>query len=203
MESKTENLYQINDEELIYMVSENSDDAKEMLYQKYSAMVHSELNKVKKTAYALDIDFSDVTQEALLGLNNAINIYDTTADAQFGTFATLCVRRRILNYIDKCRTAKNLSMNKALSLNDYKKNDTKKEFDISDLDGREPLNRIITQESLIEISKKIDSNLTKNEKLVLKYATAGKSTEEISKLMGINIKKVYNLLYRARKKIKN
>ena len=200
MESKTKN-YELNDEELVYLISE-SGDAKDELYKKYSPMIHKELNKVKNSAYALGIDWSDLIQEAMLGFSNALSTYNESGEAKFSTYATLCVRRKLLNFIDKHATKKNMIMKSAVSLDapdsvygsDYSPY-------LKDIEGLEPLNKVITDESLEEVSKKFDK-LNYEEKRVMDYTISGKSPSEISELMNISIKKVYNILYRARNKIK-
>ena len=203
MASKTNN-YDLNDEELVYMINENNDEAKDALYQKYSSMIHKEIKKVKNTAYALKIDYSDLIQEAMLGFSNAVNTYNEEEDAKFGTYATLCVRRKLLNFIEKHRTAKSHSLNSALSLDAemIEKGGEYIHF-LKEIDGREPLNNVIINEELSEVSEKMDKVLNEKERLILEYSVMGKKPDEIAEIMGISPKKVYNILYRARKKIKS
>lgn len=203
MASKTNN-YDLNDEELVYMINENNDEAKDAIYQKYSSMIHKEIKKVKNTAYALKIDYSDLIQEAMLGFSNAVNTYNEEEDAKFGTYATLCVRRKLLNFIEKHRTAKSHSLNSALSLDAemIEKGGEYIHF-LKEIDGREPLNNVIINEELSEVSEKMDKVLNENERLILEYSVMGKKPDEIAEIMGISPKKVYNILYRARKKIKS
>ena len=202
MESKTNNNYEVNDEELVYMVSENNDDAKDYLYQKYSGMIHSELNKVKKSAYALDIDISDLEQEALLGFSNAINTYDSDEETKFQTYATLCVRRKLINYIDKYRTTKNHVMKKAISIEKLSEEFGEDFVTFLTDNKRAPLDEIITHESLEEVIKKYGDKLSDSEKEALILSVDGKSNSEIAQIMEVPIKTVYNLLHRARNKLK-
>lgn len=199
MESKTE----FSDEHLVSLISENNDDAKDELYRKYSGMIHKELNQVKRSAYALGIEWQDLMQEALLGFSNAINSFRDEEDAKFSTYATLCVRRKLINYINKFTTQKNYTMKSAISLdNTLEDSDTNYMSFLQDNSGREPLNKMMIDESLKEVSNKFKNILTDEEKTIIDYATDGKKPEEIANLTNKSVKQVYNILYRARNKIK-
>ena len=73
---------------------------------------------------------------------------------------------------------------------------------IKESEGEQPLNKVITLETLNEVEDKFGKILNDNEKKAIGYSIQGKKPEEIAKILGINSKKVYNLLYRARKKMK-
>lgn len=198
MELKTKNYQDLNDSELVYMINENSEDAKDVLYSKYSALIHKELNRVRPKAYALGVEWSDLMQEALLGFSNAINTYDESADVKFITYATLCIRRKIINFLEKHATYKNKAISNAFSIDD---DDSMIAKNIKDIDGREPLNSIITNEELDEVNRKLDK-LNEAERVILELTIAGNKPEEIAEIMSIPVKQVYNKLYRARQKIK-
>lgn len=196
--------YVISDEELVYMVKENTDVARDYLYEKYSSMIHKELNKVKKSAYALGIEWSDLVQEALLGFSNALSSYDEKNEAQFATYATLCVKRKLLNYIEKYSTTKNYNLRNALPIDALVDGDERDYgYFIKDLEGKEPLNKVITSEQLLEVKCKFKDELTLDEKRAIELALDGQKPELIASKMGITVKRVYNLLYRARQKLKN
>lgn len=196
--------YDYDDSKLIYQINEFNDDAKNLIYQKYMPMIHKEINRVKKSAYALKIDMSDLSQEALLAFSNAINSYDENNEAKFATFATLCVRRRLLNTIEKYASGKSHIMKTALLL------DTEVDLNqhtildyVKDSEGREPLNRVLNNELLEEINETIDKKLSANEQKVLRLSLSGKSNDEIAQIMNMNSKQIYNLIHRARNKIKS
>ena len=63
---------EFNDENLITMFSENDEDAKNILYDKYSYIISIILAKYKRTIYALGIDISEVKQEAMLAFTDAL-----------------------------------------------------------------------------------------------------------------------------------
>ena len=189
----------ISDEQLVFMTNEYNEDAKEILYERYKNLIYSELNSVKRSVYALGIDFQDLKQEAMLGLANAISSFDNSSDVKFSTFVTSCIRHRLYNYIKKFTTKKSIIQKFTLSIDDDKDN----VINLKASSDSEPLNKMLVSESLSEVQDKISNELTEEEQQVLDCSVNGMSSEEIGILLNKSIKQVYNILYRARKKLKS
>jgi len=201
MALKTE--YELNDSKLLFLVGDNNEEAKNFLYEKYSPMIHKEINRVKSFAHSIGIDYADLSQEAMLGFSNALNNYNEDEDVKFITFAILCVRRKINNLLKKHLTAKNMFFKHSIVPEQINEESSSYLENLSDLIGYEPLNKMITEESIEETVQKIKNKLSESEKKALLYNIEGKSIEDISAEMGMSQKQIYNLLYRARKKIKD
>ena len=190
--------YDISDEQLVFMVNENSEDAKETLYEKYTNLIHKEVNNVKGAAYALGIEKQDLVQEAMLGFASSISSFNEGNDAKFITYATLCIRRRLYRFIEKQATGKKYLTSSTMYVDDNRGTNAISAVESS---NREPLNKLMIDESLVEVKKNIE-NLTYEEQIILDYATEGLKPEAIAKIVGKTPKQIYNILYRARKKIK-
>lgn len=197
MELRTE-LENINS--VILSVQENNEDARDYAYQKFSPLIHKEINRFKKRALALGIDISDLSQEAMLGFSYALNNFKDDEEAKFITFATLCIRRRLMNYTEKFETAKCKIMHDSLALDSTFEDD--KSIGETIEGGTDPLRDIITSETLLEVSKTFKEKLSENEKTAILYDLEGRSVEEIAELMNMTPKQIYNLVFRARKKLK-
>lgn len=201
MALKTE--YEMNDTLLIMQVRENNEEAKDYLYEKFSPLIHKEINRIKKRAFALGIEYADLSQEAMLAFSHAINNYNEDVDVKFMTFVVLCIRRKLSNYISKFDTIKNKTLTTSVAIDaslDESMN-TVADF-IEEQVSSDPLKKVITNETLGEVKKSINDKLSPNEKTALHLDLEGKSAEEIAELMNMNIKQIYNLIYRARYKIK-
>lgn len=200
MEYKIDN--STTDSKLIYMVNENNEDAKDYLYRKYSPLIHKEINKISKEAYRCGVEYSDLTQEAMLAFSEAIRDYDDQLDVKFITFATLCIKRRLINLMRKYNTNKQKMINNQIYLDNNIEgyNESFKEY-ISDKTGKEPLNKLITDESLKEVNQIMLDKLSLSEKRALIGSINGLSINEIANQLNMTPKQVYNLIYRARKKI--
>ncbi len=201
MESKTN--YQITDNELIYQINDKSEDAKNYIFEKYSPLIHKEVQKYTKEASIKGIEYRDLLQEAMLAFSEAINNYDEKENVKFITFATLCIKRRIINLLKKQSTNKEQILNNYIPL-EAELVPKKKVIDIvSDLEGKEPLNKLIVDESIKELSDNFINNLKPKERTIYLEYISGKKIEDISKETGMSIKTLYNLIYRIKKKLKS
>jgi RNA polymerase sporulation-specific sigma factor len=195
--------YYDNDYELIMQINENNEEAKDHLFEKYSALIHKEINQIWKEANAKGIEYNDLVQEAMMAFSEAINNYNESENVKFITFATLCIKRKLINMIKKYSTQKSIMQNNQIHLDNIKEGfNTTLTANISDIKGKEPLNKVITNESLKEINNIFSKKLSDNEKKAFMFMLNGESTENIAKIMNISTKQVYNLIYRARQKLK-
>lgn len=192
-----------DDLELVFQIREDNDDAKDYLYSKYSALIHKEINAFKNRANTLGIDFQDLTQEAMLGFSDAINHFKEDGESKFITFATICIRRQLSNYVAKFDNSKSKMFVDSVAL-DAKvgKGEGVRLIDqIQSTITSDPLKKLINSETLKETGARMNT-LSDNEKLALAYDLEGKSVEEIAKITGLTNKQIYNLIFRARKKLK-
>lgn len=199
MESK---IREYNDEKLILFVRENNEDAKDYLYEKYSALIHKEISNYARKSRQLGIEFADLTQEAMLGFSHAINNFNPDEETKFITFATLCIRRSLTNYVAKFKTGKNKSYKESLAL-DAPVDDSHRYIDaMPSGKNNDPLKKIIDSETLKEVIKSIEENLSENERTVLALDLEDKSVNEIAEITHMSNKQIYNLIHRARNKLK-
>lgn len=108
-----------NDYELIYMVRENGDTYKNILYEKYRPIINkiaSEFyNKYKEYGYDLD----DFIQEAMITFDKAILSYDDDSSL-FYSYVTLCMRRRLSSFTrDISRVKKGFPLSSYVELEDF------------------------------------------------------------------------------------
>lgn len=184
-------------------VREHNEEANDALFDKYTPLLHKEISRFKKRAKILGIDEADLSQEAMLAFAHAVNNFSDESDVKFITFLTLCVRRRLTNYVAKFETGKRKVMVTSVPLDATIDEDNKRIVDnLEDTHTLDPLKTLINNETLDEVMKSIDELLSKNEKLALKYDLEGKSINEIAYIMGMTTKQIYNLIHRARTKVK-
>lgn len=191
------------DNELVNLVCENNESARDMLYEKYSYIVDIIVNKYKRSRYYLSVDLVELRQEALLGFSDALVSYDQDKDANLATFISIVVERRVQNYIRKADTYKNKILESAYSLDApiSKDDDTSLVEFIGD-DSDDPQKRLEELENIRNLKKKIDELLSPNEKQVYDLLINDFSYEDIARILNINIKAVYNTANRLRVKIR-
>lgn len=105
-----------NDYEVLYLISENNEDAYSYIYEKYKPFI-------KKNAYSLyrkykntGIEYDDLIQEGMYGLSEAIKKYDINEGNMFYTLAVLCIKREMERLIIKSIRNKQNILNFAYSL---------------------------------------------------------------------------------------
>lgn len=195
-------MHEYPDNELVNMVCEKSEDARDLLYDKYKYIVDIIYNKYLKSAYALSVDLNELKQEALLGFSDALVNYDQDKSASLPTFISVCVERRINNYVKKADTQKYRILKEAYSLDaPMSDHSTLKEY-IGD-DSTDPGKTIEMKENIINLKKQIDNLLSPHEKEVYELLINGFSYDDICTILKISQKQVYNTVARLREKIKS
>lgn len=195
-------MHEYPDSELVNMVCEKSEDASDILYAKYKYIVDIIYNKYLKSAYALSVDLNELKQEALLGFSDALVNYNQDKAASLPTFISLCVERRINNYVKKADTKKYRMLKEAYSLDaPMSEHSTLKEY-IGD-DSLDPGKTLEMEENILNLKKQIDILLSPREKEVYELLINGFSYDDICTILKISQKQVYNTVARLREKIKS
>ena len=189
------------DNELIDNINDNSEEARDVLYDKYKYIVDIIINKYKKSAYYLSIDMQELKQEALLGFSDALYSYDYNKDSNLPTFISLCVERRVDNYVKKHSTIKMRMLKEMISLDDQ----IGENLSVMDVvsDNTTPENIMEDEEETKILLDKIKEVLSNKELEIYKLLLYNFSYEDISNILNIPVKSIYDYVYRIRKKIKD
>lgn len=193
-----------NDFELLYLVSENNEDAKDMFYDKYENIIKMKASKYKKYVESMGYDFNDILQEGRLGLTNAINGYRDQKDVRFYTFANICIDRQLVTFIRSISRDKHKLLNNSVSL-DSTTNSVGRPLTEIILDDKniDPELSFIEEEEREELYKKIEEKLTTIEKDVFDLRVQGFSYKEISSILDITPKAVDGCITRIKNKLSN
>ena len=192
------------DSELINLVCEKSEEARDVLYEKYKFIVDIIYNKYRKSAYYLSVDLNELRQEAMVGFSDALVCYNQDKDVNLQTFISLCVERRVRNYVRSAETIKNKMLRTAYSLDAvYGEND---QVPLSEKIGNNTNDPQVTLEELEnikELKKQIDEILSPTEKEVYELIINDFSYEDIASILNKDIKSIYNTSARIRSKIRS
>lgn len=194
---------EFNDYELISMLHSGSEEAKDILYNKYKYIIDVEMTKYNKVARALGCDFKDLYQDALVGFSDALISYRDDKDAALASFITLCVARRLQGSLRKAGRLKNKLLNESLSLEHvYESNNSSLMDMLSDNFENDPLEFIVKEEKEKELLNKIKHILSTKEYEVYLLMISGHKYDEISNLLNKDLKYVDNAIQRIKNKIK-
>lgn len=191
------------DGELLQMINESSEEAKDILFQKYKYIIDIEVKKYINMANMLGYDYNDLYQDALLGFADALNSYRDDKDAALPSFITLCVDRKLQVSIIKAGRIKNKLINDSLSLEHVYSQFTVPLKDIlSDNSENDPLENIVKEEKLQELTDKIKEVLSDGEYEVYCLMISGLKYGEIAILLDKTPKQVDNTMQRIKNKIR-
>ena len=193
-----------NDYELLYLVSENNDDAKDIFFKKYDNIIKMKASKYTSYVTSKGFDFNDLFQEGRLGLTQAINDYKEQKNVQFHTFANLCIDRQIASFLRHIAREKHKALNNSVSL-DTTTNSVGRPLTELLLDDKniDPEISFIEMEEQEELFSKIDKVLTNTERDVFNLRVQGFTYKEISQLLNITEKSVDGSMSRIKSKISN
>lgn len=178
----------INDYEVVYMVRENDDEAREIIFNKYISIVRKIASNYLTLAKMSRVEFDDLVQEGLIALNGAINNYNEKSGALFYTFASICIERRMISYCRKMSNSKNYYLNTSLG----------EEFGYEVRDDRDPdyyLNEVLVEKDFIRFKNLFD--IFDSSIFELRYN--GFSYKEISKLLDLPITVIDGRIYKIRR----
>ena len=183
-----------NDFELVSLIRENNEEAREILYNKYKPIiVKKSTDQIYKLgSYGMEIN--DLIQEGYIGLDNAINCFNEKENTSFYTFALLCIDRQIITCIKKNTNNKAMVLNDAINLDDGKEYLFR---DNTDIEGS-----FINKEDAKEFINLICDSLSDIEKKVFFLFLEGYDIGEIANLLNKDTKVIYNTLHRIKYKIK-
>lgn len=187
-----------NDYELVFLAQEKDEIASEMLYSKYEDFIN---NKAKKNYYILKkygLELEDIKQEVIIGFEKAINDFDQDNEACFFTFANMCVDRHLHTIMKKYTGYRNKILNDAFCI------DEDDEYSLLDIvgDNNTPEYCLFEKDDADNLFNKIDNELTFSESIVFKLKLDGYDYKEISDVLDVKIKSVYNYIRKIKLKVK-
>jgi RNA polymerase sporulation-specific sigma factor len=178
-----------SDEELIFNANSGDQSAADTLMMRYKPLVM----EVAGAYFIYGGDRSDLIQEGMIGLFNAVRDYREGRDASFKTFASLCIRRRLIDAVKAANRGKHKALNNSLSL------DLPVMADMAAPDN--PATRYEELEDSEALQLNLKKALSRYELTVLDLFLKGKNYSEIAVITGREQKSVDNALQRIRKKI--
>ena len=71
------------DNELLFYISENNEEASNIMFDKYTPLINSIANDLIKYAKNSGLELNDLVQEGMIGLDSAIKTYSDNKDSSF------------------------------------------------------------------------------------------------------------------------
>ena len=195
-----QDLDQFSDEQIIVEIHLGNTEALEYLITKYRQLV-----KIRaRTYFLIGADREDIIQEGMIGLYKAIRDFRGDKLSSFRAFAELCITRQIITAVKTATRQKHIPLNSYISLDkpifDEESEQTLLDV-ITNLDNRDPIQQMISQEEYMYFEGKLDEVLSSLEKEVLNLYLEGQSYQEISEKLNRHVKSIDNALQRVKRKL--
>ncbi|MEG2311124.1 MAG: sigma-70 family RNA polymerase sigma factor [Bacilli bacterium] len=194
------NYKNFNDYELLDYVHGCNEDANEILLYKYRPLIVNIANRFIKYCQG-GVDINDLIQEGMLGFNDAVNFFDDKKEANFGTYAKICVERRIIGVVKNTKRMKNKILNESVPLesdNDeliidkfLMDKESNPSLMVEDFDWQQ------------QVVEKLNIQLTDLEKQVFDLKKNDFNYKEIADILEKDPKVIDNTLQRIKTKLKN
>jgi len=193
-----------NDYELINYIRENSEEANEILFEKYKPMIVNLATKMVNYSPNLGLEINDLIQEGMLGLNTAINSFDENDETSFYTYAKTCIERKIISTMVGAKRQKHKILNESMSIEIYNDEEGSNVMEglVAD-NSYNPENLIVQTEDGNSLYEKIVEQLTPLEQQVFELKASGFKYKEIADILDKEPKVIDNALNRLKTKIKN
>jgi len=188
-----------SENELASMICDNDEDVNEALYKKYSYLISIVLNKNKDTLTKLKIELEEAKQESFYALNEALTTYRDDRDASLTVYIINVIDYRIQKLIRKKLRKKTKDEINNISLENCNETLLKITPDIK----YNPENLMLSNERYTTLVNEIMLSLSPHEKEIFNLIKENYSYNDISKILNLNIKQVYNSVYRIKDKVKS
>lgn len=195
--NNTVNYENLSDEKVVLLAQNGDKHATEHIVYKYRSFV--EIRSIPY--YMAGGERDDLVQEGLIGLYKAIKSYNKEKNANFKTFAEICVVRQMISAVKSSTRKKNSPLNHYVSIHIPEDELDTISSKLVDIKNKNPESMLIEKEAADGMQNKIFGVLSDFESEVLNYYLSGISYKDIAKILGKTAKAVDNALFRIKKKI--
>lgn len=194
-----------NEEELLYLIHCGSEEALDLLVKKYYFRISSWVVPYAHYEY-LGFDKEDFVQIGIMHFYSLINMYRSDLGTNLYAYMKVGVIRQIVKTISLLSNEGLYQNNFVFSFDeplcddesDHTSHDMIADPDIT----YQPHARFMIKERAIDYKKAFMKKTSPQEKVVMKYVRKGYNVVEISKILDISLKSVYNAIYRSHRKCK-
>jgi len=189
-----------NDNELLYMISQNDQLAVQMLVDKYRVIIDYKIAEVVYDRNLFRQYKEELRQIGYILLSECVKSYSVAKNTKFSTFFSFCLERKIRNQLKSYLSHNGCYVN-SLSLDQTV--DEFGEFTLADnIESNYyeyQSDSLVKYNSLIEAINKVTEDFSHIEKAICKLKQEGYSYPEIVKRLKCNYKKVDNTMQKFRR----
>lgn len=192
-----------NDYELLSYVRDGSEEALQILFEKYRPLIHGVAGRFSHYCSSYGLELSDLIQEGMLGFHSAIQTFSEQKDVLFYTYAKMCIERKILTIVCHARRQKHRILNESVSFDFVSEDESSYASDRLMMDNTfNPEKVVLDLEQENQLLERVRSVLTDFESQVFELKLNDFSYREIADILDRDSKAIDNALQRIRSKFK-
>ncbi|MCD7808513.1 MAG: sigma-70 family RNA polymerase sigma factor [Erysipelotrichaceae bacterium] len=187
-----------SDEELLYLMRCGYEEAETLLYKRYYRLIYRWIYPMASTYN--DLDYNDYVQIAIMPLDYIFDSYRSDYDMSLRNFVRQAITKKFVSYF---RVNQKRHNEYYPSLNNWVDDEKKFRYDDIVADPKShyrPEKALAVKEASTQYYTAIDKLASQVEKEVIMYLEEGYTEKEIAQILNINIKSIYNAVYRIKKK---
>lgn len=192
-------IYEQSDETLCSLAASGDRIAEECLAVRYGRLV-----RVCARPYFLaGGDSEDLIQEGMIGLLSAIRGFSPEKEANFRTYAQVCIQNRLRSAVKAAARGKHQVLNQSVPLEEqpFDEGAESYPYGVKTLHISDPEDELISREDREDRMKLLQSKLSGFEQTVLELYLGGLSYGEIAQRLRKPLKSVDNAVQRIRRKV--
>ncbi|MCK9575621.1 MAG: sigma-70 family RNA polymerase sigma factor [Clostridia bacterium] len=187
----------LNEIELIREAKSGNEHAVFDLIEKYKLYVKT----ISRQYFLTGGEQDDLIQEGMIGLNKAIYSFNLNGNANFKTFAKMCIRRKIQTAVKSANRQKHKPLNDYVFIAFNESEEDEELGLVIPSQNLDPEQQFINKQQHEKIDYILTNTLSKFEKRVLQKYLQGYSYGEIATMLDKGIKSIDNALLRIKKKL--
>ncbi len=181
-----------DDEALALLAQNGCEDASGLLMARCAPMIQQQALRLRSAW----LDAEDLAQEGFLGLLAAIRTYRQEGGASFRTYASICIRRRMLTVLRGAGEVRKIPQAEWEELSEGE--ESVPSFVAGQAD---PAQLVVQREDVVRLRSRLQEILTDLEYEVLMLYLGAYTYEEIAQRLQLSTKAVDNALQRVRRKL--
>ncbi len=179
----------VKDEELVILANEGDSKAMDVLTLRYIPIA-----KIYAAKYNINhLEKCDLVQEGIIGFLSGVYSYKNGSVASFSTFASCCIRNRIISVVRSALSQKHIPDTMLVPLEEHS--------DSADIQPT-PEELLMSEKEAEYISQIIKDCLSQQEQKVFNLYLKGFSYEQMAKKADLSMKAVDSTMQRARRKLR-
>ncbi len=193
---------QVSDDELVYLIRQNNEEALNMLLFRYRDIRDILIWETLKSNRYCGLEFDDLKQTAYEATLLVAATYDMKKSCFF-SYWKLLVTRELRAFLTKHNGPSSAYLNMSISIDEgeeYEKN----QWIMQSSECSENLvtNHYNADESMQRLAEDVDNTLTPQEKAVMAYRMLGYSYEEIASILHFTNRKLCRVMLSMRAKVR-